>query len=191
LNQTKARVYNYDLMICNFNRAVFDVAKIHGAPPVAGTSLPFVLISQASMRRLSLVINERVILCGIVGASSGEVFEEEQSNDNPCFHGHPCLPSDRVLIGRVWPSTMASGAAALVDDFSRIRLGLQFGNQVTLSRLEPLVSSFGLAARLFLSPLTPQEIISRTGVAAGIVLAHQLSEFVLHSAFSNQCTDND
>jgi hypothetical protein len=131
------------------------------------------------MRRLSLAVNERIMLCGIYGASSGEVFEEApvlQSGNNDNFH--PCFPSDRLLIGRVWPSTMTSGAAVLVDEFSRSRLGLQFGNQVIMSRLEPLVSSFGLAARLFLSPLTPQEIISRTGVAAGIVLAHQLSEYV-------------
>jgi hypothetical protein len=166
------------LIICNCDRAIFDIAKIQGAVPLAGTSLPFVLISHASMRRLSLSVNERVLLCGISGVTSGEVFEEV-----PIVHDDErdglFLP-DRALIGRVWPSTMASGAAALVDEFSRSRLGLQFGNQVIMSRLETMVSSFGLAARLFLSPLTSQERMSRTGVAAGIVLAHQLSEYNLN-----------
>ena len=129
------------------------------------------------MRRLCLAVNERVILCGMTGATSGEVFEEVPVHEDKHDRFHPCISSDRVLIGRVWPSTMASGAAALVDDFSRSSLGLQFGNQVILSRLETSVPLFGLATRLFLSPLTSQETVARTGVAAGIVLAHQLSEY--------------
>jgi hypothetical protein len=167
------------LFVCNFDRAIFDIAKIQGAAPLAGTSLPFVLISHATMRRLSLAVNERIMLYGISGATSGEVFEEVpivHGDKHDCFH--PCLPSDRVLIGRVWPSTMTSGSTALIDEFARSRLGLQFGNHVIIARLDTLVSSFGLAARLFLSPLTSQETIGRTGVAAGVVLAHQLSEYV-------------
>jgi hypothetical protein len=156
----------------NWKSAIFDLSKLQGAAPISGASLPFVLVSYACMRRLNLAVNERVLVCGYSGISSGETLDDSILLAEDCT---VCF--EKSLVGRVWPTTMTSGATALLDEASRSRLGQQYGEQTVLARFDPLVSCLGIANRLFLSPSTDTEVTSKIGAAAGILLAHQLSKF--------------
>ena len=158
----------------SWQMAVFELSKMQGAAPMMGTSLPFVLIPHASLRRLFLNVNEKVLICGCAGFTSGDTLDQsillsEVKDDSVSF--------ERILVGRVWPTTMAVGAVAMLEESSRNRLGLQYGTQIFVTRLDSLVSHLDIASHVYLSPQNQTDLSSKAGKTAGIVLAHQLSEF--------------
>ena len=175
--KSPAKVAAFSNASDNWQMAVFDLSKMQGAAPIPGAALTFVLVSYASMRRLGLSVNERVLLCAYYGLSAGETLD-----DNILLVENSAVSFEKSLVGRVWPSTMTTGATALIDEASRSRLGQQYGGQVALARFEPLVSCLGVASRIFLSSFSQAETPIKIGTSAGIVLAHQLSELNLRQS---------